>query len=145
MSKKKFTSGLDSLFGTLTEEAFQEESPLLDDQETNEAKPEAKPKKKKLLSKRSSKNFTSDLETLFEQALVKTIEEKQEKANRKDSIRKRLGRKSNRPIGLDALIRRKTDMEVVEVNIPTKTKTHLGSNGLYLNFAFSKASICAIT
>ena len=38
MSKKKFTVGLESLFGTATEEAFQEESPLLDKEEEKKSK-----------------------------------------------------------------------------------------------------------
>ena len=117
MSKKKFTVGLESLFGMATEEAFQEESPLLD-----KKKKETK-KVVKDVKKRSSKNFTSDLDTLFEQALAETIEEKQEKA--KSGIqappnprKRRLRRLS----GLDALIRHTADMETVEVNVPTKKR-----------------------
>ena len=123
MSKKKFTSGLDSLFGTLTEEAFQEDSPLLDKQKKEEKKQKAVAQKEKgKLKRSSSKNFTSDLETLFEQALNETIEEKLEKHKRKTN-RKTITRRRMRPLsGLDALIRKTSEMDVVEVNIPNKKR-----------------------
>ena len=117
MSKKKFTIGLESLFGTATEEAFQEDSPLLD-----KKKKEAK-KTEQSIKKRSSKDFTSDLDTLFEQALAETIEDKQEKA--KSEIQappKPIKRRLRRLSGLDALIRHTENMEVVEVNVPTKKR-----------------------
>ena len=117
MSKKKFTVGLESLFGTATEEAFQEESPLLD---------KSKKGTKKVIQntkKRSSKNFTSDLDTLFEQAFADTIEEKKELAKSKiQAPPKPRNRRLRRLSGLDALIRSTGDMEVVEVNVPTKKR-----------------------
>jgi hypothetical protein len=117
VSKKKFTIGLESLFGMATEEAFQEESPLLD-----KKKEEAK-KTTQNIKKRSSKDFTSDLDTLFEQALAETIEEKQEKAKSKiQAPPKPAQRRLRRLSGLDALIRHTEDMEVVEVNVPTKKR-----------------------
>ncbi len=127
MSKKKFTSGLESLFGDSSEEAFKEESPLIDVEET----PRKRVAKTRnisssgtaatAVSKRSSKNFTSDLETLFERALSETIEEKVEKAQKKE-IRQTV-KKRRRPLsGLDALIRKTGDMEYVEVNVPNKKR-----------------------
>ena len=117
MSKKKFTIGLESLFGTATEEAFQEDSPLLD-----KKKKEAKSTEQRI-KKRSSKDFTSDLDTLFEQALAETIEDKQEMAKSEiqapPTPRKRRLRRLS---GLDALIRHTENMEVVEVNVPTKKR-----------------------
>lgn len=117
MSKKKFTVGLESLFGMATEEAFQEESPLLDKKE-KEAN-----KSSQSVKKRSSKDFTSDLDTLFEQALADTIEEKQKLAKSKiQAPPKPRKRRLRRLSGLDALIRHTEDMEVVEVNVPTKKR-----------------------
>ena len=119
MSKKKFTVGLESLFGTVTEEAFQEESPLLDKQEKEVKKVTSSGSSKK----RSSKDFTSDLDTLFEEALAETIEEKEEKANSKvQAPPKPRKRRLRRLSGLDALIRHTEDMDVVEVNVPTKKR-----------------------
>ena len=70
MSKKKFTDGLESLFGEKTEatETFQEENPLLAKKKRN----------KKAGTGRSltGKNFTADLDSLFEVALTETIAEK---------------------------------------------------------------------
>ena len=117
MSKKKFTVGLESLFGMATEEAFQEESPLLDKKkkETKKASPSIK--------KRTSKDFTSDLDTLFEEALAETIEERQDKAKSKiQAPPKPRRRRLRRLSGLDALIRHTEDMESVEVDVPTKKR-----------------------
>ena len=117
MSKKKFTVGLESLFGTATEEAFQEESPLLDQQKKEVRKVSDSSKK------RSSKDFTSDLDTLFEEALAETIEEKEEQAISKvQAPPKPRKRRLRRLSGLDALIRHTEDMDVVEVNVPTKKR-----------------------
>ncbi len=116
MSRKKFTVGLESLFGTDTEDAFQEESPLLDKEEQKTRKVSRSTKK------RSSKDFTSDLGTLFEQALAETIEEKEEKAKSKIQAPKTRKRRLRRLSGLDALIRHTEGLDVVEVNVPTKKR-----------------------
>jgi len=132
LSKKKFISGLESLFGNSSEDAFQEESPLIDIKEEEKKPRKQKPKTPKskatsgggavAIAKRSSKNFTSDLETLFEEALAETIEEKVEKANQKEELKKR-AKKRRRPLsGLDALIRRTEGMDYVEVNVPNKKR-----------------------
>lgn len=127
MSKKKFTSGLESLFGDPHEQAFKEESPLIDVEETPKKQTSIPAEDRKggaatAVAKRSSKDFTSDLETLFEEALVETIEGKEEKAIQKKEIQ-RAARKRRRPLsGLDALIRKTGDMEYVEVNVPSKKR-----------------------
>ncbi|MEM1319973.1 MAG: hypothetical protein AAGG75_06920 [Bacteroidota bacterium] len=112
MSKKKFTDGLESLFGLALEDDLQESSPLLVDtraeksQKATEPKSKAKGKPKK--RKRSSgKTFTSDLDSLFEAAVSDAIDARAKKqpeaAPRKGSPLKRLRRK---PLsGIDALIR----------------------------------------
>jgi hypothetical protein len=125
LSKKKFISGLESLFGNSSEKAFQEDSPLIDIEET--------PKKRirrtrdhssnqTTATKRSSKNFTTDLESLFEQALNETLEEQTEETNRSKKRKKR-PQKPRKPLsGLDALIRRTEGMDYVEVNTPNKKR-----------------------
>jgi len=84
-----------------------ENSPLLERTEKTEsakAKKEA-PKRKK--RSKSGKNFTSDLDTLFEAALNENLKEK----NFEDTLNSRNGRRSKRPpiVGLDALIQKTTD------------------------------------
>ena len=118
MSKKKFTDGLESLFGETTEatESFQEENPLL-----------AKKKKRKSNSGRSlsGKNFTADLDCLFEDALTETIAEKVNKIAKNTTQEKNIRAKKriNRPLGgLDALIRKTSDMEEVKINTPNKKR-----------------------
>jgi len=129
LSKKKFTTGLESLFGNPSEKAFQEESPLIDVEETPQKQVEKQAKKAKVKDKAvaaarraASKNFTSDLETLFEKALSETIEDKIDRANQKQEVRKQ-AKKRRRPLsGLDALIRRTGDMDYIEVNVPNKKR-----------------------
>jgi len=135
LSKKKFTTGLESLFGDSSEKAFQEESPFLDvaEEETPSKKRERKESTRSsrssrssgaatAVAKRSNKNFTSDLESLFEQAMSETIEEKMEQANQKEEV-KRKARKRRKPLsGLDALIRRTDGLDYVEVNVPNKKR-----------------------
>ena len=106
MSKKKFKDGLESLFGgpAIAEPSLPENSPLL---EKTEKKSSSKPKKTlKVKGKRSrtGKNFTSDLDTLFETVLESNLRESKE--NQKTN-----GSKAKRPpvVGLDALIQRTTD------------------------------------
>ncbi len=112
MSKKKFTDGLESLFGLALEDNLQEDSPLLvdtrTDKEDSNKETATKPKAKKNGKKRTSgKNFTSDLESLFQAAVSDALDSKVKKQEvvepPKPSQLKRLRRK---PLtGIDALIR----------------------------------------
>lgn len=130
MSKKKFKVGLESLFGVTTEEAFQEESPLLDKKKKEEKGKKKKEKEEKTIKnkkKRSSKNFTSDLDTLFQEALTDTINDSEVQTKSKTTKQPQAlppsrQRRLRRLSGLDALIRHTGDMETVEVNVPTKKR-----------------------
>lgn len=107
MSKKRFTDGLESLFGAKSEsENLPEESPLLI---KTEVKVVAVSSKKKTKS-RTNKNFTSDLDSLFEDALQETIEEKMAEhriSSTQTATTNRNKKSVRRPVsGLDALIRR---------------------------------------
>ena len=108
MSKKKFTDGLESLFGLALEDDLQESSPLLVDTRVSKARQadqvKAKPKKRK---RSSGKTFTSDLDSLFDAAVNDSVDvraKRQPEATRsKSSPLKRIRRK---PLsGIDALIR----------------------------------------
>lgn len=118
MSKKRFTDGLESLFGLSAEkESLPEESPLLAE---TDVEVKTSPPRKKKKKGRSSKNFTSDLDSLFEDVLQEKIEEKKEqvvakKVNRTPIAKSK--RKSSRPVsGLDALIRRTLETGEAEIN-----------------------------
>lgn len=114
MSKKKFKDGLESLFGgpAIAEPSLPENSPLLE--QTEKPKRSAAKKGLKIHSKRSKsgKNFTSDLDTLFEVALSDTIRDKQyDDEATSASSNNRANRRGKRlpVVGLDALIQRTTD------------------------------------
>ena len=106
-SKKKFKAGLESLFGTeKDQETLAEESPLL-------VKTQAlvKKKKEKRVKKASGKNFTSDLDSLFEDSVKETIKEQAQTLVRGSKSEKKQARRRNKKplIGLDALIQRTYD------------------------------------
>ena len=102
MSKKKFKSGLESLFG---EPAVAGMSPFLAEKKSTIAQKskESSAPLLKNLKRSSSKNFTADLESLFSDAIEKEQTEQQRRGSKL-----RLSKKQpDRPvIGLDALIRR---------------------------------------
>ena len=103
MSKKKFLDGLESIFKP-SDDILREDNPLLVKEKSRTRR---KPKKRTS----SSKTFTSDLDSLFEEALKEDYEEKQQKKaidkwtlSTKKRIRKPLS-------GLDALIRGTLDAD----------------------------------
>lgn len=121
MSKKKFTDGLDSLFGLSTDN-LTEDSPLL----VNTAE-KANPKVRKPRNadrKPSGKSFTSDLDSLFKSAISESVEEQKKEQNEIQTLRqeraRRLVRRKKRVTGLDSLLRQTIDAS--SVNIETKTK-----------------------
>lgn len=106
-NKKKFKAGLESLFGSeKDEETLAEESPLL--VQTHAL---VKKKKTKRIKKTSGKNFTSDLDSLFEDTVKETIKEQaQSLVEGSRAEKKQSKRRSKKPlIGLDALIQRTYD------------------------------------
>jgi len=109
VSKKKFTDGLESLFGMAHEDDLQESSPLLVD--TREEVIVDKPvRKKKSSKKKSGKSFTSDLDSLFTAAISDALDKKTKKpeavAEESASKPSALKRARRKPLtGIDALIR----------------------------------------
>ncbi len=137
MSKKRFTDGLESLFGFSEGGNLKEESPLLVKTEV-EVKTEPPTAKKKKRS-RGSKNFTSDLDSLFEDALQETIEEKRAEFKTKNTKSSEPAhsperkRKQRRPVtGLDALIRRTLEGGEAEVSYEKRKR---------VTFVFEKAKV----
>lgn len=106
MSKKRFTEGLESLFGEAAEDTLQENSPLLSRTE----KREALKKKGEESGKRSSaKDFSSDLQAFLENAFEESMEEQLEQRKQKRipiSGSAQVKKRHRKPLsGLDALIR----------------------------------------
>jgi len=129
VSKKRFTDGLESLFGFSEGGELPEESPLLEETEVK-VKVVSKPKAKR---KRSSKNFTSDLDSLFEDSLQETIEETRTEYREKVSKKSSKKRKQRRPVsGLDALIRRTLEGSEAEVSYDKRKR---------VTFVFEKSKV----
>lgn len=125
MSKKKFTDGLENLFGIAHEDELQDQSPLLVRTDTKEDVAVAtKEKKKRKVRRRSSKSFTSDLESLFQLSVKDPSPEKsvkKQEENLRSSVRSRRIRR--KPVsGLDALIRQTLHSSRVEVEASTKKR-----------------------
>ncbi len=103
LSKKRFTEGLESLFGEAAEDTLQENSPLL-------SRTEKRKKKEEESSKRSSaKDFSSDLQAFLENAFEESVEEQLEQRRQKRtpiSGSAQVKKRHRKPLsGLDALIR----------------------------------------
>lgn len=107
MAKKKFTSGLDSLFGDTNEQNTLDQGSVL--LKKTRVKKEVKRPTKVVARKRSNKNFTSDLDSLFNESMMDESPEMTEER----STPRRTGRRLNRPriTGLDALISKTTDFD----------------------------------
>lgn len=128
MSKKKFTTGLESLFDSAGD-AFQEDTVALVD--TASPVPQ---KVRRIKARGSSKDFTSDLDSLLEDALNESVDE----INKNAPDESQSGKSKERPAaptaahrkvlsGLDALIRQTIQVNVEEykdeTNSPTKRVT----------------------
>lgn len=117
LSKKKFKAGLESLFDESTDGFLQESVALVDKPERR--KPE---KVKRIRARGNSKNFTSDLDTLLEEALSESDDNQYRQEEATGSFEPK-GKK--RPIaisGLDALIRKTIDVKYVNDETEKRTK-----------------------
>jgi len=115
VSKKNLKDGLESLFGgpAIAEPSLPENSPLLERTEVAKSKSSAdkkdSPKRKKRA--KSGKNFTSDLDTLFEAALSDNIREEHNQ-DLDNNQSQRSQRRRPAVVGLDALIQKTTDVNL---------------------------------
>ena len=132
MSKKRFSSGLDSLFDNPRDE--QE----FEDVKAGKAPPpsvsELEAEVKAVVMKRTTtKNFTSDLDSLFNYAFTEALEEKVDKLRRDSGIDDPFESKRDnykRPLsGLDALIRSTVDTSLMGLeHAPIKRFTIMFEN-----------------
>ena len=116
MSKKKFTDGLESLFSTDTKDDVSGKGTEFLRKPSEEGGT-ATVKAKRRSSSR--KNFTTDLDTLLEQALQESFEEKMaQRENEKTAAEKtKYQNQARRPItGLDVLIRRTIESGEIQEN-----------------------------
>ena len=133
MSKKRFSSGLDSLF-----DSPREEQDFVDSVAADQAPPpsvsELEAEVKAVVMKRTTtKNFTSDLDSLFQDAFTEAIEEKADQLRRELDVDDPFSVKRNKykkPLaGLDALIRETVDTSLVGLeHAPIKRFTILFEN-----------------
>lgn len=117
MSKKKFSSGFDSLFDnredvqtasvTTTEAKHSANAPTQTQVATN------------VVKRTTSKNFTSDLDSLFQEAFTEAVEEKLGKLKKDSGLSDpfdSLQRDNRKPLsGLDALIRSTVDASLASI------------------------------
>lgn len=114
MSKKKFSSGLESLFHD-NEESHDsiQASPLTEKEGKQESVASATAQTAVASRRLTSKNFTSDLDSLFQEAFTEAVEEKVEKMRRTAGLEDPFEsnrRQYKQPLsGLDALIRSTVD------------------------------------
>ncbi|MCB9275449.1 MAG: hypothetical protein H6564_15500 [Lewinellaceae bacterium] len=116
MAKKRFTEGLESVFGAASEDTLQEDSPLL-----STTRPKESPDEKGEGHARHShaKDFSSDLEAFLSGAFEDSFEEQYEQREAKRqpiSANPQVKKRHRRPMsGLDALIRSTIEPENVRV------------------------------
>lgn len=122
MSKKKFTEGLESIFGDATEDSFRSSGLVLTEEPDN-AVVQTTPARKKT---KSRKNFTTDLDSLFEDALKETIIEKTKETEKGLENKTKSSANKSRPrkplTGLDALIRRTVETSTIEIDETAKKR-----------------------
>lgn len=141
MSKKKFKKGLESLFGDWGGDPIDDVVLELENTEDYQSEPEKpKPHTKKGSSKRANagKNFTMDLDLLFQEVMHESIEEqfelkkekekdkKKKKKNQKTESKLKAENKKRRVIprsgGIDSLIRSTVEGSIMQIESTSNKK-----------------------
>ena len=142
MSKKKFKKGLESLFGDWGGEPIEDVVLELENTEDYQSEPEKpKPHAKKDSSKRASagKNFTMDLDSLFQEVVQESIEEQfelkkeKEKEKKKNKNKKTESKPEPKPEkkkrrviprsgGIDSLIRSTVEGSIMQIESTSNKK-----------------------
>jgi hypothetical protein len=131
MSKKRFSSGLDSLFEKSNEQgAVAEVGTPSPPPSVSELEVEVKAA---VMKRTTTKNFTSDLDSLFSEAFTEAVEEKVEKMRREAGINDPFSsprENARKPLsGLDALIRNTVDTSLAGLeHAPVKRLTIMFEN-----------------
>lgn len=140
MSKKKFKKGLESLFGDWGGEPIEDVVLELENTEDYQSEPEKpKPHAKKDSSKRANagKNFTTDLDSLFQEVVQESIEEQFELKKEKEKIKKKNQKVESKPKpkpvkkkrrviprsgGIDSLIRSTVEGSIMQIESTSNKK-----------------------
>jgi hypothetical protein len=149
LSKKKFKKGLESLFGDWGGDPIDDVVLELENTEDYQSEPEKpKPHAKKDSSKRANagKNFTMDLDSLFQEVVHESIEEqfelkKEKKKNKNEKTeskpKAKTEKKKRRVIprsgGIDSLIRSTVEGSIMQIE-STSTKKRV-------SFVFDKEKL----
>ncbi len=116
MSKKKFTDGLDSLFGAVDTDSLKEDSSFLTATVVVKKKKKRKPKS----GKGSGKSFATDLESLFSPQASAPTHEAAQKEELLAERKARADRARSKSLGgLDALIRQTITSSRVDIETST--------------------------
>lgn len=114
MAKKRFTEGLESVFGAAAEDTLQEDSPLLGATRRKE-----EPREEEGSKRTHAKDFSSELEAFLKGAFEESFEEQYEKREQKRqpiSGNPEVKKRRHKPMsGLDALIRSTVEPENIRV------------------------------
>ncbi len=126
MSKKKFNSGLESLFSEGADQDLEQGKVTLLNTKKKRSSESKNAQVKTDAAAAPVKSFTSDLDSLFNDVMTEAIEEKVEAiiTEKEKPVRKRRIRSSKPLSGLDALFRRTVDKseEEEEVKIERNIK-----------------------
>ena len=138
MSKKKFKKGLESLFGDWGGDPIEDVVLELENTEDYQSEPEKpRPHAKKDSSKRANagKNFTMDLDSLFQEVVHESIEEqfelkkekeKDKKNNKNQKSKSKPEKKKRRVIprsgGIDSLIRSTVEGSIMQIESTSNKK-----------------------
>ena len=141
MSKKKFKKGLESLFGDWGGEPI--EDVVLELEHTEEPQPqspEPTPHSKKDTDKKTNagKNFTTDLDSLFQEVMHESLEEQLEIRKEKKKKKKAEKAKKKRKViprsgGLDSLIRSTVEGSIMQIESTSNKKR--------VSFVFDKTKL----
>ena len=122
MSKKKFSSGFDTIFNVPVEHAVTVETKNLHGASLGSTTMDTEKQVEKRLRRPGIKNFTNDLDSLFKEAFTEAVEEKLDKMRRQggSGISDNNSDAPRRPLsGLDALIRNTVDASLAELQQAT--------------------------
>jgi hypothetical protein len=106
LSKKKFTAGLESLFGDAADDTIQEEMLLFS---------EASEKTKETKKNTSGKDFSADLQSFLTEAFEESFEEQLAEKESPPSSDRQVKKRRRKPLSaLDALIRNTVEIKETE-------------------------------
>lgn len=114
LSKKKFTAGLESLFGDFSEDTLEEQQEVAGQEEKKHSRRRPAASEERSAS---GKDFTSDLQSFLEESFEESLERQLKVSDQKPG-RRGAGARRPRPTGLDALIQRTVEESALRTDSP---------------------------